>query len=132
MKMTRETLKRIKAIRKNYERNTEAIYRLNAEITRITPQLTLAGGKGADRDRMAEYVARLEDLENQRRAVNIEYEALLAEVDEWVATLPVNEAEVITKRYIEEFKGWQRVAWQMHYSERMVKYLHFKALQRLP
>lgn len=130
--MTRETLKRIKAIRKAYERNTEAIYRLNAEITRITPQLTLACGKGADRDRMAEYVVKLEELEQQRQTVNVEYEMLLNEVDKWLATLPENEAEVIRKRYIEEFHGWQRVAWQMHYSERMVKYFHFRALERLP
>ena len=96
---------------------------------RVTPRLEGMPG-GADRDKMAEGVAQIVDLEKEllRRIANLEHERL--RIEDEISTLPEQQRRVITARYVEE-KPWKKVARETHYGIRHAFKIHDAALIRL-
>jgi len=107
----------------------ERIERLEAELTRVTPRLEGMPG-GADRDRMAEGVAQIVDLEKEllRRIANLERERL--RIEDEISALPEQQRRVITARYVEK-KPWKKVVKEMHYDRRWTFRIHDAAIRRL-
>ena len=85
---------------------------------------------GADRDRMAEGVAQIVDLEKEllRRIANLERERL--RIEDEIEALPAQQRRVIAARYVER-KGWGRIARELNYDARYLFKIQNAALKRL-
>ena len=134
MKITAEDLKSVRTWKMQVERETEAVQRLRAEIESVTARLLETGGcgAGAQKDKLASFVARLEVLEEKRSAAVLEYEGRVQAVESWIATLPKTQAQVISARYLEDFRGWPWLARKMNISIDGAFTARRRALKRLP
>lgn len=131
--ITIEDLKMARTLKIRVEQCEESLQRLRSAVESVTPHLSAAGGSGGTpkSDKIADYVARLDEMQRKRLDAVIEYEQKLIEIDAWIATLPEAEAKVITARYLAPFYGWQRLAMQAGYSIDGAFKVHRRALKRL-
>lgn len=111
------------------ERLRERVIRIEAELMRITPRLAGMPG-GADRDKIADGVAKIVDLEQEilNRMFRLENERL--RIEDEIAQLPEQQKRVISARYVEG-KSWKKVAKETHYNAKYVFMIHRAALSRL-
>ena len=148
--MTVNELKMLPDLKKAVERQAascqsakDAIAFLQAGVERITARIKEAGGGGgADHDKLAEFVARKAEYEEQLHRAQVRhdemlahYEILRAEAYAFILTLSPMEAEVITARYLsDDWKkrgAWRGLAIRMRRSEDSLQAMRRRALERL-
>jgi len=104
---------------------------LETEATRMTVRYS-DQPKGApyDKDRMAELVVEMVELDEKIQAKLAESYELARKIEEAIGSLPEREQYLMRARYIEG-KSWGQIAADMHYSWRQTYNIHSKALRAL-
>ena len=120
--MTIDDLKNVRRQRLRVEALQERIERLRSRAEYTQQQLGEYGRSDPTRDRLAEYVAELDELERQLTGEMIALEKQLVFVDTELAKLPENQEKVLRLRYINRL-SWKNISKQMNYCERYCKKL---------
>lgn len=115
--MTINELKNVRRQKLRVEALQYRIERLRSRAEYTQQQLGECGRSDPMRDRLAEYVAELDELERQLTGEMIAQEKQLVIVDAELAKLPENQEKVLRLRYFEGL-SWKKVANQIGYSER--------------
>ncbi len=115
--MTIDDLKNVRRQKLRVEALQERIERLRSRAEYTQQQLGECGRSDPTRDRLAEYVAELDELERQLTGEMIALEKQLVVVDSELAKLPENQEKVLRLRYIEGL-SWCKVSIKTNYSER--------------
>ena len=118
--MTIDDLKNVRRQKLRVESLQERIERLRSRAEYTQQQLGECGRSDLMRDRLAEYVAELDELERQLTCEMISLEKQLVVVDAELAKLPENQEKVLSLRYVEGL-GWRKVAERVGYCERQCK-----------
>lgn len=111
--MTIYDLQACKHIRDQIESLDERIARLRSQAERLSRPLT-GMPSGDAGDHLAEYAAKLDKLERQRAGQVIALEEQLQACDDWITTLPAQQAKVMRLRYISGLP-WRQVAKAANY-----------------
>ena len=125
--MTIDDLKNVRRQKLRVEALQERIERLRSRAEYTQQQLGECGRSDPTRDRLAEYVAELEELERQLTGELIALEKQLVFVDAELAKLPENQEKVLRLRYVNCYT-WNEIAKQTHYSVRNCQLNHRKAI----
>ena len=120
--MTIEDLKNVRRQKLRVESLQERIERLRSRAEYTQQQLGECGRSDPTRDRLAEYVAELDELERQLTGEMIALEKELVFVDAELAKLPENQEKVLRQRYLNGL-SWRKVAEKTHYCERYCRKL---------
>ena len=92
--MTIQYLQACQEIRNRIDSLDERIARLRSQAERLSRPLTgLPGGEASDH--LAECAAKLDELERQRTAQIIALDEQLQTCEDWIETLPTQQAKVI-------------------------------------
>lgn len=127
--MTIHDLQACKHIRDQIDSLDERIARLRSQAERLSRPLTGMPGGGAG-DHLAEYAAKLDKLERERAGQVIALEEQLQGCDDWIATLPAQQARVMRLRYISGLP-WRQVAKRAHYSVSHCRNIHTVAIRKV-
>lgn len=112
--MTIQDLQACKHIRDQIESLDERIARLHSQAERLNRPLTsLPGGNVSDH--LADYAAKLDELERERASQVIALEEQLQACEDWIASLPGQHAKVMRLRYVQGLP-WKQVAENARYS----------------
>lgn len=128
--MTIDDLKNVRRQKLRVESLQERIERLRSRAEYTQQQLGECGRSDPTRDRLAEYVAELDELERQLTGEMIALEKQLVFVDAELAKLPENQEKVLRLRYV-NCQTWNEIAHQTHYSARNCQIYHLKAIHRI-
>ena len=128
--ITIDDLKNVRRQKLRVESLQERIERLRSRAEYTQQQLGECGHSDPTRDRLAEYVAELDELERQLTGEMIALEKQLAFVDAELAKLPENQEKVLRLRYV-NCQTWNEIAHQTHYSARNCQINHRKAIHRI-
>lgn len=120
--MTIDDLKNVRRQKLRVEALQERIERLRSRAECTQQQLGECGRSDPSRDRLAEYVADLDELERQLTGEMIALEKQLAIVDAELANLPENHERVLKMRYIQGL-SWYQVSKHANYCERYCRKL---------
>jgi len=120
--MTIDDLKNVRRQKLRVESLQERIERLRSRAEYTQQQIGECGRSDPTRDRLAEYVAELDDLESQLTGEMIALEKQLVSVDAELGKLTENQEKILRLRYIGGL-SWKRVARVVKYSERQCKRL---------
>lgn len=115
--MTIDDLKNVRRQKLRVESLQERIDRLRSRAEYTQQQLGECGRSDPTRDRLAEYVVELDELERQLTGEMIALEKQLVIVDAELAKLPENKEKVLRLRFLEGF-SWDKVAKKSSYSTR--------------
>lgn len=126
--MTIDDLKNVRRQKLRVEALQERIERLRSRAEYTQQQLGECGRSDPTRDRLAEYVAELDELEKQLTGEMIALEKQLVVVDAELGKLPENQEKVLRLKYFSG-KRWNEVAKEIHYSESYCKALSSKTRQ---
>lgn len=118
--MTIDDLKNVRRQKLRVEALQERIERLRSRAEYTQQQLGECGRSDPMRDRLAEYVAELDELERQLTGEMIALEKQFTVVDAELAKLPENQEKVLRLRYCEG-KTWKEIAEHTHYCTRQCK-----------
>ena len=99
--MTIDDLKNVRRQKLRVEALQERIERLRSRAEYTQQQLGECGRSDPTRDRLAEYVAELDELERQLTGELIALEKQLVFVDAELVKLPENQEKVLRLRYVE-------------------------------
>lgn len=128
--MTRNDLERMAGLNKqiqDLERKKEELFDRQIRITQFLSDMP----KGHTHyDKMAAYVAQLEEIEIEFADVIAEHSALLIRYYRAVANLKDREREVLKLKY-EERKSWRQITMKMNYSESRAQEIHREALAKI-
>ena len=124
--ITIDDLKNVRRQKLRVESLQERIERLRSRAEYTQQQLGECGRSDPTRDRLAEYVAELDELERQLTGEMIALEKQLVFVDAELAKLPENQEKVLRLRYVNCYT-WNEIARQTHYSVRNCQLNHMKA-----
>ena len=104
---------------------------LETEATRMTVRYS-DQPKGApyDKDRMAELVVEMVELDEKIQAKLAESYELARKIEEAIGSLPEREQYLMRARYIQG-ERWEQIAVDMHYSWQHVHRIHANALRLL-
>ncbi|MEA4914581.1 MAG: hypothetical protein VB061_08420 [Christensenella sp.] len=114
--MTIDDLKNVHRQKLRVESLQERIERLRSRAEYTQQRLGECGRSDPTRDRLAEYVAELDELERQLTGEMIALEKQFVFVDTELAKLPENQEKVLRLRYMDGL-SWRRVAHTTHYCE---------------
>lgn len=120
--LTIDDLKNVRRQKLRVEALQERIERLRSRAEYTQQQLGECGRSDPTRDRLAEYVAELDELERQLTGEMIALEKQLVIVDAELAKLPENQEKVLRLRYVEGM-NWKEVAVKGAYCERQCRRL---------
>ena len=120
--ITIDDLKNVRRQKLRVESLQERIERLRSRAEYTQQQLGECGRSDPTRDRLAEYVAELDELEQQLTGEMIALEKQLVFVDAEFAKLPENQEKVLRLRYVEGM-SWRKVAAIAGYCERQCRRL---------
>jgi len=118
--MTIDDLKNVRRQKLRVEALQERIERLRSRAEYTQQQLGECGRSDPTRDRLAEYVAELDELERQLTGEMIALEKQLVFVDAELARMTIAQEEIIRLRFCES-KKWKEIAEQTHYCIRQCK-----------
>ena len=113
--ITIDDLKNVRRQKLRVESLQERIERLRSRAEYTQQQLGECGRSEPTRDRLAEYVAELDELERELTGEMIALEKQLVIVDAELAKLPENQEKVLRLRYVEGHK-WETISNTMSYS----------------
>lgn len=120
--MTIDDLKNVRRQNLRVKALQERIERLRSRAEYTQQQLGECGRSDPTRDRLAEYVADLDELERQLTGEMIALEKQLVIVDAELAKLPENQEKVLRLRYLEGL-GWKVISGVTNYCERQCRRL---------
>ena len=127
--MTIQDLQACQNIRGQIESLDERIARLRSQAERLSRPLTQVPS-GNSGDHLADYAAKLDELERQRAAQVIALEEQLRTCDDWIAMLPAQQAKVMRLRYIDGLP-WKQVAQEANYGIRHCSRIHTAAIKKM-
>lgn len=125
--LTIDDLKNVRRQKLRVEALQERIERLRSRAEYTQQQLGECGRSDPSRDRLAEYVAELDELELQLTGEMITLEKQIVVVDAELSKLPENQEKVLRLRYIEGMK-WEDIARKTNYNERHCRFISNKVL----
>lgn len=114
--LTIDSLKNVRRQRLRVISLQERIAALRSRAEFTSRQLGERGTDDATRDRLAEYVAELDDLEHHLTSEMITLEHEVQSVDAELTALPENQEIILRQRYCEG-KSWRKVADAVGYCE---------------
>jgi DNA-directed RNA polymerase specialized sigma24 family protein len=114
--ITIDDLKNVRRQKLRVEALQERIERLRSRTEYTQRQLGECGRSDPTRDRLAEYVAELDELERELTSELISLEKKLLAVDAELAKMPENQEKVLRLRYVNGL-SWRKVATMLNYSE---------------
>jgi DNA-directed RNA polymerase specialized sigma24 family protein len=126
--MTIDDLENVRRQKLRVEALQERIERLRSRAEYTQQQLGECGRSDPTRDRLAEYVAELDELERQLAGEMIALEKQLVVVDAELAKLPENQEKVLRLRYCDANK-WKEVSNKLNYCERHCKFISKRYLK---
>lgn len=121
--MTLDDLKNVRRQRLRVTSLQERIDRLRSRAEFTAQQLGERGQDDATRDRLAEYVGELDDLERHLTSEVITLEHAMLTVDEALTELPETQEKVLRLRYCDGLK-WRFVASKAGIEERQCYRIH--------
>ncbi len=124
---------RIKDIRSYQDRISslqERIVRLRSAMEITARQLTDMPHGNNVRDRLADDMAKLDELERQLVEETISLETAVADAEKAISKLPDAEQKIMRLRYVDGF-GWRKVSKTSNYSVQHCFRLHSMALRKL-
>lgn len=108
----------------------ERMESIRASVTLSSPSLDGMPHGGEYHDRMAEYMAQLDELERDIGKTILRLESEILRIETEIETLQPREQMIIRLRYIDGL-SWRKIAARTHYAERHCKRLHKTALEIL-
>ena len=132
--MTLKDLKALRYHRREIEDIRERMTRLRATIEDGRKAiLTGMPHSAQQRDRMAEYIVKLETLREKLLSRWVDMETGIAAAMEWIDTLPPDEGEVMRLRYVQGLT-WREVERKAGYAENgaTAYRIQRRALRKLP
>lgn len=128
--ITREDLRKLQSYNERLQSLERQKERLMDTVTNITQRLNGMPHGSDGHDRMMEFVAKLDELE-EKFAVLIERQSeLRLTIERALVDLPEQQERVIRLRFIDGL-SWKRIARRMHYSESHLRKISLAALRRL-
>ncbi len=127
--MTIQDLQACQYIRGQIESLDERIARLHSQAERLSHPMT-GVPSGEAGDHLAEYAAKLDELERERARQVIALEKQLQTCDDWIATLPAQQARVMRLYYVDGL-NWMQVAVKAHYSTRHCRRINSAVLEKM-
>lgn len=115
--MTIDDLKNVRRQKLRVESLQQRIERLRSRAECTQQQLGECCRSDPTRDRLAEYVVELDELERQLTGEMIALEKQLVIVDAELAKLPENQEKVLRLRYVDGV-SWNFISRKMNYCER--------------
>lgn len=125
--MTIDDLKNVRRQKQRVESLQERIERLRSRAEYTQQQLGECGRSDPMRDRLAEYVAQLDELEQELTGEMIVLEKQVQIVSKKILSLTGIQEMIIRSRFIEGFT-WGIIARKTNYSIRQCRRLYDKAL----
>ena len=109
------------------------IQRLKDQVTQCTAQLTGMPHGGSSADRMAEYVAQAEQLQERYTKLVLELTQEQLRIERAFDRLPEQQARIMRLRYIDYTNeySWRKISRVVHLSEGHCANIHTAALKRL-
>lgn len=128
--MTLDDLKMCRTYANAIRSIEESIERLRSEMERTTQVLSLAPAHSGSKDKIAEQVRRMEELEIARAREIADMEAYIDRCRVWLSGIPEQQAEILRLRYMEG-KKWEEISDITHYGIRHCHKIHDKALEKM-
>lgn len=128
--MTKQELERINDLDlmiKQLERKRDE---LRERRMSITVTISDTPRSHSERDKMAEYMAELDEVEREYAGILAEHERLYVRYARAISSLRHRERRVLYLRYHECLK-WEKIARIIHYSVNGAQYIHDKALKKI-
>lgn len=129
----KEYLERAERLRKRIKRKSNEIrvLRQRAEGMNGSDPHDMPRTTSPDHSKMESTVFKIMALEEEIKETQVEYDALLAEMDKFIQTVDdSDDRDLLTKRYL-EFKTWNVIAAEFGYSVQHIYRLHTKAIEKL-
>lgn len=130
MTTTIQELKQSRGRQAKIKRLDEEIEQLKSAMESTTQALSLAPGGGAVKDKLAEQMAEYMELIARRNEERIRAESLVEAVEEFIASLPEQQAKVIRLRYVDEL-SWTQVAEKANYTRRHCTRINEAVLRKM-
>lgn len=128
--VTHEDLKRLRSMKFTLESKTERRDRLRSYMMGHAVVIDDMPHAPAWKDPMAEYMAKLDELERDIGKTILRLESEIQRIETEIETLQPREQMIIRLRYIDGL-SWRKIAARTHYAERHCKRLHKTALEIL-
>ncbi|MEL7609506.1 MAG: hypothetical protein AAGU74_08355 [Bacillota bacterium] len=128
--MTLQDLQACRNVRGQIESLDERIARLRSQAERLSRPLSFAPGGGSADDQLAVYAARLDELERQRADQVIALEEQLQVCEDWIGTLPAQQAKVMRLRYVDGLR-WRQVARKSGYTVGHCRNIHCAVIKKV-
>lgn len=128
--MTIEDLKRCRRLKNEGEDLREWIERLQSAVESVTQRLSHTPGGGQDHDKLAQYLAKIDELRRRLLDKQVEWESLCFDVENTIDRLDPSKRQIMRLRYIHGLE-WRDVAERACYSEARCYVLHADALCEL-
>lgn len=131
--ITKTELNRVRHTAERVKSLEWRIQRLNDSVMQCTAQLTGMPHGGSSNDRMAEYVAQAEQLEQKYRDLVLELTREQLRIETAFDRLPEQQARIMRLRYIDytNERSWRKISRIVHLSEGHCMNIHTAALKRL-
>ena len=118
-------------LRREMDDLRERAQKLRAEAERMSVRLTGLPGGGPSDDRLQRCAAELADLEREYTAAAAVCAVRLRSIERAVRRLKDPVQRVIVRARHLDGLTWEQIAEKFHYSERSVRYIEGKALERI-
>ena len=128
--ITKRDLENLRELQHRKEMLEDRRDRLRESVQRYAAPLSDMPHAPAWKDTMAEYAAKMDDLEREIADLILEIEKKILQIEKEIDLLPANMARIIRMRY-EQCYGWKKIMRKTHYSERSVFRLHSRAIKML-
>lgn len=128
--MTLDDLKLVRTYNYAIASIDESIERLRSEMERMTQTLSHAPAHTDCRDKLAEQIRRLMELETARAREVADREEHIGRCRVWLDTIPEQQAKILRLRYMDGLK-WEDIADKAGYTKHHCYKIHKAALSRL-
>ncbi len=127
--MTMKELRSVRSRKMAIETKKEQIIRLRSAMEGMTQTLTFAPGGGVPQT-LEDKMIKLLDLEDDLATQIIVLEYTIRDIEQWIDSLPTNEAIVMRMRYIDGLP-WRKVAKQTNYTIDNCKRINSKCIKTI-
>lgn len=128
--VSKRDLQNLRELKRRQKTVEERILHLRSSVLRTSPNLDGLPHGGAYKDAMAEYVAKLDQLQWDMIKIETRLNEEIIRVEDAIRRLPTQQCAVIWMRYVEN-KSWNRIKNELHYERTWVFETHAKALKAL-
>lgn len=128
--LTKADLTELRRLHTSLRMIEEHIDRLRSAAERYSAPLSDMPHAAAWKDPMAEYMAKLDELQRRWTEIRMEIEIRGQAFEVELSILSADEYRIMFMRYIEGY-GWHKIQRRMHYSDRQTFRIHAAALVKL-